>query len=189
MSFVTQPPLKRPIQSYLTINSHTRTMRGLNVTRTVWLAVLCLIGLGAMVTIKAGTPPPPPNAGASLDETTIARASSRDTLTKADKLEIAYVRAPLVENPIMQVTKATDETPPRPLSSTATPKIVTRHWHDPNAKKSASASPDRSIKVQQPKNGKNVDRAKATVDLKPCRRPEGFAGLLRALNLSPGCDT
>jgi hypothetical protein len=164
-------------------------MRWVDVTRTVWLTVLCLTGLGAMVTIKAGTPMLPPNAGASLDETTIAGASSRDTLTKADKLEIAYVRAPLVEDPIMEVTRAIDETPSRTPSSTATQKIVSRHWHDPNAKKSASASLDRSIKVQQPKNGKNSDRSKTTVDLRPCRRPEGFAGLLRALNLSPGCDT
>jgi hypothetical protein len=29
---------------------------------------------------------------------------------------------------------------------------------------------------------------KAAADLKPCRRPEGFAELKR-LNLSPGCDT
>jgi hypothetical protein len=50
-------------------------------------------------------------------------------------------------------------------------------------------SPDRSIKIQDPKKSNNVDRAKISVDLRPCRRPEGFAGLLRALNLSPGCDT
>jgi hypothetical protein len=164
-------------------------MRELDVIRTVWLAVLCLIGVGAMVAIKAGTPPPPPNARASLYETAIAIDSSRDTLTEADKLEIAYVRAPLVEEPVMQVPKASVEHPPRPPGSTATPKIVSRHWHDPNAKKSASASPSRSIKIQQPKNGKNVDGRKATDDLRSCRHPEGFAGLLRALNLSPGCDT
>ena len=164
-------------------------MRGLDVIRTVWFAVLCLIGVGAMVAIRARTPPPPPNAGASPDETTIASDSSRDTLTEADKLESAYVRAPLVEEPVMQVTKATDENPPRPPGSTATPKIVSRHWHDPNAGKSASVSPGRSIKIQQRKNGKNVDGGKATGNLRSCRHPEGFAGLLRALNLSPGCDT
>jgi hypothetical protein len=88
----------------------------------------------------------------------------------------------------MPATPVADETSPQPLSLTV-PKIVSRHWHDHNAKKLAAVSPDRRIKIQQPKNGKNVDRAKATVDLRPCRRPEGFAGLLRALNLSPGCDT
>jgi hypothetical protein len=159
------------------------------VIRSVWFAVLCLIGVGAMVAIKAGTPPPTPNARASLCETTIAIDSSRDTLTEADKLEIAYVRAPLVEEPVTQVTKAPVENPLRSPGSTATPKIVSRHWHDPNGKKSASASSGRSIKIQQSKNHENGNGGKATVDLKSCRPPEGFAGLLRALNLSPGCDT
>jgi hypothetical protein len=158
------------------------------VIRTVWLAVLCLIGLGAMVCIKAGSPTPTPNVGASPEQTTIATGSSHDTLTKADKLEIAYVRVPVAAEPVMPATQVSDETSPQPLSLTI-PKIVSRHWHDHNAKKLAAVSPDRRIKIQQPKNGKSVDRSKATADLRPCRRPEGFAGLLRALNLSPGCDT
>jgi hypothetical protein len=118
---------------------------------------------------------------------TVAAGSSHDTLTKADKVEIAYVRIPIAVEPVMLAAQVSDETSPQPLSLTV-PKIVSRHWHDHNAKKLAAASPDRR-KIQQPKNGKSVDRSKATVDLRPCRRPEGFAGLLRALNLSPGCDT
>jgi hypothetical protein len=191
MGSVPRPPLKRLIQSYAHNQFAFRTMWGLAVIRTVWLAVLCLIGLlGAMVAIKAGTPPPPPpNVGASPEQTTTATGSSHDTLTKADKLEIAYLRVPVAVEPVRLATQVSEETPHKPLSSTVTPKIVSRHWHDPNAKKSAAVSPARRIKIQEPKNGKNVDRAKATVDLRPCRRPEGFAGLLRALNLSPGCDT
>lgn len=77
----------------------------------------------------------------------------------------------------------------QPLSSTATPKIVSRHWRERNAKRSAAVSPGRRIKSQEVKKSKNVDRGKATIDLRACRIPEGFAGLLRALNLSPGCDT
>jgi hypothetical protein len=157
------------------------------VIRTVWLAGLCLIGLGAMVGIKAIPPTPAPNVGASAEQTIIATGSSHDTLTKADKLEIAYV-LPVAVEPVLLATQALDETSQQPLSLTI-PKIVSRHWHDQNAKKLAAASPDRHIKMQQPKGGKSVDRAKAIVDLRPCRRPEGFAGLLRALNLSSGCDT
>ena len=156
--------------------------------RTVWLAVLCLIGLGAMVAINAGPPTPTLNVGASSEQTTSATGSSHETLTKADKLEIAYVPVPVALEPVMMATQVSDETSPQRRSLTI-PKIVSRHWHDHNAKKLAAVSPDRRIKIQQPKNGKSVDRSKATVDLRPCRRPEGFAGLLRALNLSPGCDT
>ena len=157
--------------------------------RTVWLAVLCSIGLGAMIAIKAETPTPPLNVGASPEQTTVGTGFVQDTLTKADKLEVVYVRDPVAVEPVMLVTKADDETPPQPPSPPATPKIVSRHSHDPNAKKVAAVSPGRRIKGQESKKSKNVERAKLPVDLRPCRRPEGFAGLLRVLNLSPGCDT
>jgi hypothetical protein len=148
-----------------------------------------LIGLGAMVAIGAGTPTPPPNVTASPEQTTVGERFSQDTLTKADKLEIAYVRDPIALKPVMLVTKAPDETPSQPPGPPATTNIVSRHRHVPNAKKSAAVSAGRRIKGQEPKKGKKVDQAKPTVDLRPCRRPEGFAGLLRALNLTPGCDT
>jgi hypothetical protein len=159
-------------------------MRGFAVIRTVGLAVLCLIGLGAMVAIKAGTPTPPPNGGASPEQTTVGTGFAQDTLTKADKLEVAYVHRPVAVEPVMLVTKAQDETPPQPPSPPATPKIVSRHSHDPNAKKVGTVSPGQRIKGQESKKSKNVERAKLPVELMPCRRPEGFAGLLRVLNLS-----
>jgi hypothetical protein len=158
------------------------------VIRTAWLAVLCLIGVGAMVANKAGTPSPPPNVGASPDQMTIGKSFSQDTLTKADKLEIAYVRDQVAVKPVMPVTKVPTETLPQPLGPTAIPKRVSRHWHDSSARKVAAVSPGRRIKSKEPQKSKNVERAKAAVDLRPCRRPEGFAGLLRALNLSPQCD-
>ena len=152
------------------------------------LAVLCLIGLGAVVAVSAGPPTPTPNVEASPEQMTIATGSSRDTLTKADRLEIGYIPTRVAAEPVMLATQASDETSPQPLSFPI-PKIVSRHWHGHNAKKFATESPDRRIKIQQPKNSKSVDRSKAAVELRPCRRPEGFAGVLRALNLSPGCDT
>ena len=167
-------------------------MRGLDVIRTVWLAFLCLIGLGAVVATNAGRPTPIPNVDAHLEQPTIATDSSatdslQDTLTKADRLKIAYVGVPGAAGPATPATPVSDETSPQ--KRLIIPKIVSRHWHDHSARKSAAVSSDRRIEIEEPKNGKSVDRAKATVDLKPCRRPEGFAGLLRALNLAPGCDT
>jgi hypothetical protein len=171
--------------------------------RTVWLAFLCLLGLGALVAIRAGTPTTPPSARASPEQTTVSEifsqdifsqdtfshdAFSQDTLTKADKLKIAYARDPVAVKPLMLATKAPDETPSQPPRPTASTKMVSRHWQDPIARKLAELSAGRRIKGQEPKKDKNVERAKPTVDLRPCRRPEGFAGLLRVLNLTPGCD-
>ena len=154
--------------------------------RTAWLAVLCLIGLGAMIASNVGSPTPAPNEGASPEQMPIATDCSHGTLTIADRLEIAYV--PVAAEPVVLATPVSDESSTQPRRLTI-PKIISRHLHDHNAKKLVAVSADRRINIQQPKrNGKGVDRAKATVDLRPCRRPEGFAGLLRALNLSPGCD-
>jgi hypothetical protein len=114
---------------------------------------------------------------ASPEQTTVGKTFSLDTLTKADKLEIAHVRDPVAVEPVILVTKTPNATPPQPLSTTATPKILSRHWHDPKAKKSAAVSPDRHIKHQEPKKSKNVESAKAPVDLRP-------VGVLRAL---PDC--
>jgi hypothetical protein len=131
---------------------------------------------------------PPPHVETVPEQTTIATVSSNDTLTKADRLEIAYVPVPVAAEPVVLTTPVSDETSPPP-SSPILPKIASRHWHDHPARKLATVSPDRHSNIQQKKDDKSADRSKKTVDLKPCRRPEGFAGLLRALNLSPGCDT
>jgi hypothetical protein len=172
-------PLKCLIQPYAHNQFAYSDHAGLVVTRTMWLAALCLSGFGAMVAICAGTPTPPPivevspdkttigtgssqdiSAGtltpppiveASPDKTTIGIGSSQDTLTRADKLEIAYVRDPPAAEPVMPVATAPDETPPQPLSPPATPKIVSRHSHDPNAKKVAAVSPGRRAKGQESK--------------------------------------
>jgi hypothetical protein len=173
----------------------------------VWLAVLCLIGLGAIVALRAGTPTPPLSTRPSPAQTTVDEIFSQDTLTKADRLDIAHVRDLIAPKPVMLVAKAPHETPPQPSGPTSTTNIVSRHWHDPHARRPAAVSPGRRIKGgesqkgnqeskkgnqekgNQEKKGNNVDRGKPTADLRPCRRPEGFAGLLRALNLTPGCDT
>ena len=156
--------------------------------RTVWLTVLCLSGAGGVVAINAGTSTPPPMMAASPQPTTSDKIASQDTLTEADRLDIAYVSDAVAAEPATPVTKAPHETAPQVPVPITPPKTLNRHGHNRDARKSAAASPDRRIKSQQP-NGKNIDRGKATVDLRPCRRPEGFAALLRALNLTPGCNT
>jgi len=74
----------------------------------------CLIGLGATVAIKAGTPTPPPNMGASPEQTTVGTGFAQDGLTKADKLEVGYVRDLVAVEPVMLVNSlATDDTSTR----------------------------------------------------------------------------
>ena len=161
--------------------------------RIAGLSIGCLVLLAA-IAIKAGTAASRPPAIEPLpDQTTGGSGVPQDTLTKADKLEIAYVRKVAPVEPVTQFAKATPE--PSLQLPTTVPKVASRHWHDPNSKKIAKGSQDQRIKTsqskkrQESKKSKSVEPSKAIVDLRPCRRPEGFAGLLRALNLSPGCDT
>jgi hypothetical protein len=160
--------------------------------RIVGLPIVCLVLL-AVIAIKAGTAASrPPDIELLPDQMTARSDVPQDTLTKADKLEIAYVRnvAPPVE-PVTPLAKATPG-PSLPLPSVVA-KFASRHWHDPNSIRVISRDQriksSQSKKVRESKKSKSVEPSKAIVDLRPCRRPEGFAGLLRALNLSPGCDT
>ena len=158
--------------------------------RIVGVVVVCSLGLTAIVA-KAGTAASrPPHVETYLDQTTVVSGVPQDTLTEADKLETGYVREAIEAEPAAPTARVLNETPPQPPRPPATRKIVTQHSHDPNTKKVTVASPGRGIKGQESKKSKKVEQAKPLpVDLRPCRRPEGFAGLLRALNLSPGCDT
>ena len=158
--------------------------------RIVGLPIVCLVLLGA-IAIKAGTSASrPPNTERLPDQTTAGSGLPQDTLTKADKLEIAYERELIPVEPT-RFAKASE--PSLPLPATVR-KVADRHRHHPNSIKATKLLPDQRNKSSPSKNGqeskktKNIEPPKAIVDLRPCRRPEGLAGVLRALNLSPGCD-
>jgi len=162
--------------------------------RIVGLPIVCLVLLLGAIAIKAGTAASrPPDIEPLPNQTTVGSGVPQETLTKADKLEIAYVRKAVAIDPVIHFAKATPE--PSLQLPTTVPKVASRYWHDPHSKKVTKGSQDQRIKSSQSRKGqeakksKNVEPPKAIVDLRPCRRPEGFAGLLSALNLSPGCDT
>jgi hypothetical protein len=164
--------------------------------RTVWLATICLAMLSALAVGKAlmtradslikERPTDRPTVGADL---------TQDTLSKADRLEITYLRqevpAPLALQPTEPVVPA--------VSSVTTPvetKIITRHWHDPNAFSSATKSKqtkqtvsNKKSKTVDRKGNQAVDRSKPAEPVKPCSRPGAVGDLLRSLNLSPACES
>ncbi len=111
--------------------------------RTVWLAVACLAVLVALGIGKALTTPVAAPAERRVEETTIGADFGQETLTKADRLEIAYVPP---KSPALAVLQ-----PVEPLGSAisstvqqAETKIVSRHWHDPNAPASSAAGTKRT---------------------------------------------
>jgi hypothetical protein len=158
--------------------------------RTVWLATICLAVLGALALGKALVTHADLTVTAQpADQATVGTSLPQDTLGKADRLEITRVNLELPAPSASQPTTlaAPVRSAPRPVEN----KIVSRHWHDPNAI-SSSATKSKQIKqAASDTKSKSVDRkSKQAADRpKACSRPGAVGNLLRSLNLSPACDS
>jgi len=164
--------------------------------RTVWLAVLCLALVSALAAGKALRTPGPAVAEIPADKiadsTDRARDMlSKDTLSKADRLDINYLRDAPPPQPVPQSIKpaAFVVTPTTPPTQT---RIISRHWRDPHATSSSLKDSERTesrrkSKTADRKRNQAADRSKPPEPVKPCSRPGAFGDLLRAVNLSPAC--
>src|SRR5258707_3048798 len=130
---------------------------GQSMIRTVWLAAICLAVLSALAVGKALMP----RADSIITERptdlkSIGAGLTQDTLRKADRLEITYVRQ---EVPAPSALQPTEPVVPTILSVTpaAENKIISRHWHDPNAFSSAAKSKQTGQATSNNEN-KTVDR-------------------------------
>jgi hypothetical protein len=127
---------------------------GLKMIRTIWLATICLAVLSTLAVGKAVmTRAPSPATERPTDRTTSGTDLTPDTLGKADRLEITYVRqevpATSGEQSTEPVVPAVASAPPPPVEN----KIISRHWHDPNAFSSAT----------KPKPTKQAASSKSTI--------------------------
>jgi hypothetical protein len=159
-------------------------------------AALVLVGVGSLVAMELGTPPRVAKAvNQPLTQSTVGVGDSRDTLAKADRLEIPYFQNQLSTQPISFVERM----PPAgstPVISKEASKIVSGDRHDAKTKKVASVGPKLrpTIPGSKPRpkttNSKtvaNTHRPKAPMDVKQCR-PNAFDNFLKALNLPSGCE-
>ena len=159
-------------------------------------AALILVGVGSLVAMELRTPPRVAKAvNQPLTQSTVGVGDSRDTLTKADRLEIPYFQNELPTQPISFVERMppADSTP---IISKEASKIVSGNRHDAKTKKVAFVRPKLRPKIPDSKpRPKTIDsktvantyRSKAPMDVKPCR-PNAFDRFLKALNLRSGCE-
>jgi hypothetical protein len=108
--------------------------------RTVWLATICLAVLSALAAGKALMP----RAESLTTErptnlTTVGAGLIQDTLSKADRLQITYVHQEVPAPSALQPTEPVVPTISS-VTSAVENKIISRHWHDPNAFSSAAQS-------------------------------------------------
>jgi hypothetical protein len=160
--------------------------------RTVWLAIICVVLVSALAVGKGlRTPVELAVAALPADETTVGIGHGQDTLSKADRLEINYVRPEIPAQPVLQsITPAAPVvTPPRPPVET---KIISRHWRDPNAFSSSLKNSKPTKQSDSSKTSKNVDRkrtqaadrSKSAEPVKPCNRLGPIGDLLKSINSS-----
>ena len=159
-------------------------------------AALILVGVGLLVAMELGTPPRVAKAvDQPLTQSTVGAGDSRNTLAKADRLEIPYFQNELPTQPISFVQRMppADSTP---VISKEASKIVSGNRHDAKTKKVAFVRPKLRSKIPDSKprpkttdskTVANTNRSKAPMDVKPCR-PNAFDSFLKALNLPSGCE-
>jgi hypothetical protein len=165
--------------------------------RTVWLAAVALAVLGAVAGGKTLTAPAAqPISDTQVDGNTIGADVDHEAMTKADRLEVTYVRQ---EMPAQPAPLLTEPSIPeiRSVTSPVETRIVGRHWHDPSDQKSSTPGPTQSkpliatkrSRPTDPSGAQAADRSKHTESTKPCSRTSAFGDVLRSLNLSPACDS
>jgi hypothetical protein len=174
------------------------------MVRTMLFAFASLVGVGTMVAMEVGTPPRGAmRASEPPALSTVGVGTSHDTLTKADRLEVTYIRNDVPIQPVLpaQLIAPAESIPARPEPAM---KAIGRHSHDPIARKLAAALPrprpknvikkatTKSIinstanSTNSIKRVTNTDRAKLV--LEPCQ-PNALGSFLKVLNLSSGCQT
>jgi hypothetical protein len=147
-------------------------------------AALIFVGVGTLVALEFGTPPRNGKAvNKPLAQSTVGISPSRDTLTKADRLEIPYVQYEARTQPISSVEQRPPPDPTAVVSQQAL-KIVDQHERGA----AVVILPKPRPKQTGSEKTANAERSKAMIAVKSCR-PNTFDILLRALNLSPACET
>jgi hypothetical protein len=176
-------------------------------TRTAWLAfaLLASVSISAVVAMTASTWQTPATVEAAPDESVAQIEPADDSLAKPTTTSWPDVSTHEAVDPpppliLRGAELPAEASPPAPVvmppeRPTRIMNITGRHWHDANAGiKLAGTQQMPGANAQQIKRARDskaemrVKRSKAAASVRACAPPSnGFAGLLRKLNLSPRC--
>jgi hypothetical protein len=166
------------------------------MTRTIWFAVFCLVGLGAAAAIKTATPSAGSAVESIADQSNIELAAVPNELTKSDRLPLPNLPLPSLPLPSAPVESvATEASVPPAMMPAETPpaepdtikKVEHRHWQDANARIVPTESSRQRFKRNEPRKTEGTTAANARTVPWHCRR-DAMGSLLRSLDLSPRCD-
>jgi hypothetical protein len=129
----------------------------------------------AMALMESETSVPTKDTGVS---------ESRGTLTEADRLDIPHRQH---EAPPQRISSVNRRPPPDVAAMIPASKGVVQHTRGA-AVKTANMEKSKPGSQHRRKKATQMDRANAVVQVKSCP-PNVFAGVLKALNMSRGCET
>ena len=189
-------PPRRP-NSVLKISSHTSHSvgaLGLKMSRTIWLALFCLIGLSPAIAIKVAGPPSPLVVEREQHQREIEPAFALNEPAKSDRLKLPNARAE-TEIIVPAANTVPADTMPAHAMPAETPttspetvkKVAERHWRNANAKLVPDATPRRHTKSKEPKQSAGKVPTNQRAEIWHCRQ-DAMGSLLRSLDLSPRCS-
>ena len=157
--------------------------------RTVWLGVFLLLGIAVLASYRFAVSPQQlaelskavALASGDIEPSSVGMASAADTLTKGDRLQIAYMAPATDVKPAATVVAPVS--PPIPPATPA-PRIVSRHWHDPHDRKVTRAAKPK-VKDSR-KSAPAGERKPATVEASSCQ-PDALQGLRQLFNMPGNC--
>ena len=131
------------------------------MTRTMWIALFCLVGLGPAIAIKVVTRPVSLAVEAAPGQTRTELALAPNEAAKSDRLPLHNIRAEAEVMPAAEPEPS--ETPPGGAETTGIPG---RRWQDANAK----ALPGESL----PRTGSGVETDDGDASNKEAKPPFRF---------------
>jgi hypothetical protein len=164
------------------------------MTRTIWLAFFCLVGLGAAVAIKTAMPFAALVVEPTADQSRIEPTSAPNELAKSDRLELSSTRVETEDSvppakilPAEIPSDGPEAIKPETIKPDAIKKVADRRWQDANARANPVVSHRRHAKRSESKKSGATPSSNARAEVWHCRR-DAMGSLLRSLDLSPRCD-
>jgi hypothetical protein len=178
--------------------------RWFEMSRTMWLALFCMVGLGPAIAIKVAALPAAVVVEPAPDQSRIEPAFAPNELAKADRLElpdtpaktelVVPVAKPMpAESPstsaetIEKVDADHAVVPQAPVLKSGPGRPAERNWRNANARISPVESPRRRTKSNESMQSTGKDPPNKTAEAWHCRQ-DAMGSLLRSLDLSPRCN-
>jgi hypothetical protein len=175
------------------------------MSRTMWLALFCMVGLGPAIAIKVVALPAALVVEPAQDQSKIEPAFAPNESAKADRLELpdTPVRTELIVPTTKPMPAESSSTNPKTIEKVDFDHAVVhqapvfesglgrrggRDWRNANAKTSPGIEASRRhTKSNEPKQSTGESQPNRTAEVWHCRQ-DAVGSLLRSLDLSPRCN-